>query len=99
MKLFDRLTITALVFLCLGIALPVIGAVGQQAGRGLKVQLIGTCILVANYTEREDGTKFDTFGPKPIGLVKFDADGRLSLLEMRSDLPKFAGAVAEIACR
>ena len=44
-------------------------------------------MLVSNYTDREDGSKVDTFGPNPIGIVKFDADGRLFLQERRSDLP------------
>jgi hypothetical protein len=65
-------------------------AVGQQAGSTLKDQLVGTWMVVSNYTDREDGSKFDTFGPNPMGIVMFDGDGRLSLQEMRSDLPKFA---------
>ena len=61
-----------------------------QTGSNFKKKLIGTWRLVSNYTEREDGTKFDTFGPNPIGIIGLDADGRMFLQEMRSDLPKFA---------
>ena len=54
-----------------------------ETGSTLKKQLIGTWRLVSNYTEREDGTKFDTFGPNPIGIIGLDADGRMFLQEMR----------------
>ena len=83
-------TLTALAFLWLGVILPAGNAVGQQAGSTLKDQLVGSWTPVAIYTEREDGTKFDTFGPKPTGVLTFGSDGRLSLQWMRSDLPKFA---------
>ena len=66
------------------------GEAAEQTGSTLKSQLIGTWILVSNYTQREDGTKFDTFGPNPVGIIRLDADGRMFLHEMRSDLPKFA---------
>jgi len=66
------------------------GEGGGQTGSTLKEQLIGIWRLVSNYTEREDGTKFDTFGPNPIGIIGLDADGRMFLQEMRSDLPQFA---------
>lgn len=84
------LTLTALVFLWLGVVLPAGKAVGQQAGSTLKNQLVGTWMLVSNYTDREDGSKFDTFRLNPAGILMLDGDGRLSLQEMRSDLPKFA---------
>jgi Lipocalin-like domain len=84
------LALTALAFLWLGVVLPTGKAIGQQAGSALKNQLLGTWMLVSNYTDREDGSKFDTFGPNPTGILMFDGDGRLSLQEMRSGLPKFA---------
>ena len=52
--------------------------------------LVGTWMLVSADTDREDGSKFDTFGPNPTGILMLDSDGRLSLQEMRSSLPKFA---------
>jgi len=61
--------LTALAFLCLAIALPAGKVVGQQAGSTLKNQLVGTWMLVSNHTDREDGSKFDTFGPNPTGIV------------------------------
>jgi hypothetical protein len=82
-----RLIASALFF---GVLLAEVAA--GQTGSTVKNQLIGTWILVSNYTEREDGTKFDTFGPNPIGIIKLDGDGRVFLQEMRSDLPKFASS-------
>jgi hypothetical protein len=38
---------------------------------------------------QEDGSKVDTFGPNPVGILMLDGDGLLSLQEMRSDLPQF----------
>jgi hypothetical protein len=85
------LRLTAFAFLWLvGVFLPAGKAIGQQAGSTLRNQLVGTWMLVSNYTDREDGSKFDTFGPNPTGILMLDGDGRLSLQEMRSDLPKFA---------
>jgi hypothetical protein len=83
-------TLTALACLWLGVILLAGNAGGQQAGSTLKDQLLGTWMLVSAYTEREDGNKVETFGSHPIGVVVLDGEGRLALLEMRSDLPKFA---------
>jgi hypothetical protein len=83
------LTLTALAFLWPGVILPVGNAVGQQAGSTLKDQLVGTWLLVSAYTERQDGSQAETFGPHPTGILMCDGNGHLSLQEMRSDLPKF----------
>src|SRR6266566_3408043 len=56
-------------------------AVGQQ--KSLKDQLVGTWTLVST-----DNTS--AFGANPKGMLVFDANGRYSLVFMRSDLPKFA---------
>ena len=85
-----RCRLRGLSFLCLGAVLVTGNAVAQQAGNALKDQLVGTWILVSATVERQDGSKAEIFGPNPIGIVIFDADGHLSLQEMRSDLPKFA---------
>jgi hypothetical protein len=82
------LKLIAMALLSLGVALSAGKAVGQQAGSTLKDQLVGTWMLVSNYTEREDGSKVETFGPNPKGILM--VDGHLSLQEVRSDLPKFA---------
>lgn len=83
-------TLTALACLWLGVVLPAGKAIGQQAESALKDQLLGTWRLVSSDTEREDGSQADTFGPHPTGILMLDANGRFSLQEMRSDLPKFA---------
>ena len=50
---------------------------------------MGTWTLVSSTTE-QDGTKTDTFGPKPSGSVVFGNDGHYALVFLRSDLPKVA---------
>ena len=72
--------------LWLGLGLSVSSASGQQA----KNQLVGSWTPAAIYTEHKDGTKVETFGPKPAGVLTFGGDGHFSLQWMRSDLPKFA---------
>jgi hypothetical protein len=84
------LKLIAMALLFLGVALSAGKAVGQQAGSTIKDQLVGTWMLVSNYTEREDGSKVETFGPNPKGILMVDGDGHLSLQEVRSDLRKFA---------
>jgi hypothetical protein len=65
-------------------------AAGQQAERTLKEQLVGTALLVSNYNERPDGSKFEPLGANPTGMLIFDGNGRMSSQLMRSGLPKFA---------
>ena len=84
------LTLTAIALLCLGVALPPGEAVGQQAERTLKDQLVGTWVLVSIYNERQDGSRFEPFGANPTGILMFDANGRISLQILGSGLPKFA---------
>lgn len=76
------LTASALIF---GVFLPREEVVAQTAK-----DLVGTWTPVAIYTERKNDIKFETFGPKPRGVLTFGSDGRFSLQWMRSDLPKFA---------
>jgi hypothetical protein len=83
-------TLTAIALLCLGVALLGGKAVGQQAERTLKDQLVGTWTIVSNYNERQDGSKFEPFGPNPTGILIFDTNGRISLQILSSRLPKFA---------
>ena len=55
------LTVTALAFLCLGVALPASNAVGQQ--KTLKELIVGTWILESVYDQTEDGVKHEPWGP------------------------------------
>ena len=50
--------------------------------------LVGTWTLVSITIER-DGKKIDFYGPNPQGEAMFDANGRVSSIITRSDLPKF----------
>ena len=52
--------------------------------------LVGTWKFVVNETTRADGTKFDTYGHDPKGLIMFDSGGRFSLFIARPDPVKFA---------
>lgn len=51
--------------------------------------LAGTWTLVSITTERE-GKKIDFYGPNPHSQAMYDANGRVSSIITRSDLPKFA---------
>jgi hypothetical protein len=83
-------TLSAIALLCLGIALLAREAVGQQAERTLKDQLVGTWRIVSNYNERQDGNKFEPFGPNPTGILIFEPNGLISLQILSSRLPKLA---------
>ena len=79
----------AVAFLWLGAPFPGGKALGQQAENALKNQLVGTWILVSNFTNRDDGSKVDILRPNPKGLLMIDNGGHLTVQEMRSDLPTF----------
>jgi hypothetical protein len=51
--------------------------------------LVGTWTLVS-ITLEKDGKKTDMYGANPQGLLMYDANGRVSVIITRSDLPKFA---------
>src|SRR6516225_4912690 len=76
-------------FLWLGALFPADKALGQQAENTLKNQLVGTWLLVSNFTNRGDGSKVDILGPNPKGMLMIDNGGPLSVPEMRSERPKF----------
>jgi Lipocalin-like domain len=52
-------------------------------------ELLGTWTLVS-ITLEQDGKKTDFYGPNPQGQATFDPNGRVSIIFIRSDLPKFA---------
>ena len=74
-------TVSALSF---GVFLPREEAVAQTAK-----DLVGTWTLVS-VTLEQDGKKTDMYGANPQGQVMYGADGHLSVIIARSDLPKFA---------
>ena len=63
--------------------------VGPQPAKTLKEHLVGTWTLVSNYNFRQDGSKFEPFGPNPKGLLTLGG-GYFSVQLMSSNLPKFA---------
>jgi hypothetical protein len=72
----------------LSIALLAGGADAQQ--KTLKEQLIGTWLAVSVVTSHPDGTKANSFGSDVKGMQVFDSNGRVVIVLMRSNLPKFA---------
>jgi hypothetical protein len=56
----------------------------------LKEQLIGAWHLVSQERTAPDGTKIQTYGTNPKGVVYYGADGRFSVIFARADLPKVA---------
>jgi hypothetical protein len=83
------LTMIALAFLCLGIALPPSDALGQQ--KTLKELIVGTWILDSVYDQTEDGTKHEPWGPGVKGIAMFDANGNYSWQIMAANRPKSEG--------
>jgi lipocalin-like protein len=74
----------------LALGLMMLSAPASGQDKPLAQQLLGAWTLVASYQERPDGSRFDTFGPDPKGLMIFDQSGRMSLQMARSDRPKFS---------
>jgi Lipocalin-like domain len=75
--------ITAFV-LIFGIVLPNENVAAQMPAK----DLVGTWNLVSITIERE-GKKIDFYGPNPQGQAIYEANGRVSTIISRSDLPKF----------
>jgi hypothetical protein len=74
--------------LCLGFALTTSSAVVPRDS--LRGQILGTWTAFAVDNVLEDGTKVQSYGANPSGVLMLDAQGRFSLVLIRSDLPKFA---------
>lgn len=68
--------------------LPLLPATGARAAAGSP--LAGTWVLVEAPEIRPDGSRGQTFGPNPQGLLVIDADGRYALQIYRPDRPRFA---------
>jgi hypothetical protein len=71
-----------------GIALMTSATVGQPA-KSDKERFIGTWMLVS-LTSGEGANQTLPYGPNPKGTMMVDANGRFSIMVMRSDLAKFA---------
>jgi hypothetical protein len=62
-----------------------VGAVSAQTTK----DLVGTWTVVSAFTEQA-GTKTETYGPNPKGILIVAADGRYAIAAMRAGLPKLA---------
>jgi hypothetical protein len=80
------LTLTALAFLCLGIALPPSNALGQQ--KSLKELIVGTWILESVYDQTADGVKHNPWGDGVKGQAIYTSDGHFSWMIMSANRPK-----------
>jgi len=56
----------------------------------MKEAIIGSWSLLIDDAVKEDGTHVPNFGPNPEGIAVFGADGRFSIMVMRSGSAKFA---------
>jgi hypothetical protein len=81
-------TIIAAALLCGTIAMPATIASAQQ--RSLKDQLVGTWTLASWERTMPNGTKAQSYGTNPKGLVMFDPNGRMFVMFARPDLPRIA---------
>lgn len=82
---------TSFIFLCTTTTI----AIGQtsQATGSLKDEIAGTWILVSNSDKNSDGRL--KWGEHPDGSLILAADGRYSLIIVRSDIPAFAANTAD----
>jgi hypothetical protein len=87
MNRLGALTLTTVALLCL-LLLPSGDAIGQA--KITKDRLVGTWMYVSVFVQRTDGSKVETFGPNPKGILILTADGHYSLQLIRPDLPKIA---------
>ena len=66
-----------------------VSAAGHRGAANTKDQIVGMWKLASAEAE-QDGKKVEFFGPDPVGIYSFDANGRFFSQISRSDLPKFA---------
>lgn len=62
----------------------------QQKSKTMKERLVGTWMLVSADSTEKDGKKIQNFGPRPQGIMIFDANGHFAAMLMRGDRPRFA---------
>lgn len=71
-------------------ALAIMSMSNGAMAEGLKEQVVGTWMLVSNYAERADGTRLQTFGTDPKGMVIYQPNGRFAYIIMGDVRKKFA---------
>ena len=72
------------------VALLFLGVALQTLAQSAEDHLVGTWMLVSNYIEGPDGSRFDPFGANPTGILIMDGNGHISVQFIGSGLPKFA---------
>ncbi len=81
---------SALIAFVVGVlAMGIAGSASAQQ-KSLKQRLVGTWLLVSNERTEKDGSHVQGFGPNPKGILIFGRDGRMAVMIMRSDRPKYA---------
>jgi Lipocalin-like domain len=58
--------------------------------KSMKEAIVGTWSLLIDDAVKPDGTHTPNFGPNPIGIAMFSADGHFSVTFTRAGRPKFA---------
>ena len=81
-------TIIAVALLCGAIAMPATIASAQQ--RSLMDQLAGTWMLTSWERMLPDGSKVQSYGANPKGVVMFDPNGHMFAMFARPDLPRIS---------
>jgi hypothetical protein len=64
-------------------------AASSAVAQTLKNRIVGTWEIVSIVNESK-GNKTEPFGPHPMGYFMFDQSGHVSVIILKSDLPKFA---------
>jgi hypothetical protein len=65
-------------------------AAPAAAPKSMKEAIVGTWSLLIDDAIKPDGTHTPNFGPNPIGIAMFGADGHFSVTITRAGRPKFA---------
>ena len=71
------------------LALLLVPLTGDAIAQSAK-DLVGTWTFVSAVNTRPDGTKFDPFGGKGVGMQFFASTGQFTYQIIRSDIPKLA---------
>ena len=66
-----------------------VSAVAIQAAAQTTGDLVGTWTIVYVTDERAEGVELPIYGPKPVGMLMFDADGHYSLQICATGRPRF----------
>ncbi len=82
MKVSIKIVLTSIIVALVAFVSGSGNVMAQQYGQTLKQQLVGTWTLVSSPQN----------GPNPLGIAVYDSAGHFVVINMRSDLPKFASS-------